>query len=60
VGASRDEVEKSFVRILAMLEPTQELLNRLAKSPRPIGLTGWSASLLSASSFLFGLQTRRL
>jgi site-specific DNA recombinase len=29
VGASREEVESSFLRILGMMEPTQELLNRL-------------------------------
>lgn len=29
VGASRDEIEKAFVRILGMLEPTQEFLLRL-------------------------------
>ena len=29
VSASRDEIELSFVRLLGMMEPTQELLNRL-------------------------------
>jgi site-specific DNA recombinase len=29
VSASRDEIENAFVRILGMMEPTQELLNRL-------------------------------
>jgi site-specific DNA recombinase len=31
VGASRDEIEKAFLRILAMLVPTQEFLNDLPR-----------------------------
>jgi site-specific DNA recombinase len=41
VSASRDEVEKAFVHILGMLEPTQELLNRLPE----IAKTYWAHRL---------------
>jgi site-specific DNA recombinase len=34
VSASRYEIEQGFVRILAMMEPTQELLNRLPEIAR--------------------------
>lgn len=34
VSASRDQIEEGFVRILGMMEPTQELLNRLPEIAR--------------------------
>lgn len=41
VSASREEIENAFVRILGMMEPTQELLNRLPE----IAKTYWAHRL---------------
>jgi site-specific DNA recombinase len=41
VSASREEIERDFLRILAMLEPTQELLNHLPE----IEKTYWARRL---------------
>lgn len=41
VGASREEVESSFLRILGMMQPTQEFLNRLPE----IAKMYWGARL---------------
>jgi site-specific DNA recombinase len=41
VSASRDEIERGFIQILGMMEPTQELLNRLPEIAR----TYWAKRL---------------
>lgn len=41
VSASREEIESAFVGILSMMEPTQELLNRLPE----IAKTYWAHRL---------------
>jgi phage-related minor tail protein len=41
VGASREEIEQSFLRILALLVPTQEFINRLPE----IAKTYWTRRL---------------
>jgi site-specific DNA recombinase len=54
VGASRDEIEKSFLRVLDMLRPTQELLNRLPQ----IAKTYWSHRLERITTERRQLSTR--
>jgi hypothetical protein len=54
VSASRDQIEFRFLRILAMLVPTQELLNRLPE----IAKTHWSHRLERISSERRTLSTR--
>ena len=54
VSANRDEIERDFVRILAMLEPTQELLNQLPQ----IAKTYWAHRLERIKSERMTLSRR--
>ena len=54
VSASRDELERDFLRILAMLEPTQELLNHLPE----IAKTYWAHRLERIKSERMNLSRR--